>query len=314
VILACPGCGTRYRLDETKLAGGPVSVKCRKCGTAMPLGGQTAVSSSSPPGPAPRAEPSSSGSRAPGSSARNVAPASRTALLADEARELRDFVRGELEGAGFEVSVTDNGEEALLLAGSHPFDLIILNAYLRRLLGIHVCERIKANPELRDTPVILMGALLGSAENRDGLRSDYGADDFIITSISREELARRLLRFFKDVASAGSEAARPRPGASAPPHASPGGGGSRGEDEAEIRRLARIMISDIEIYHPEKFTRALRDGTFFEAFSEDLARGKELIDQRFGHLPNRIQLLAAGLKDSLDVYRSGPSRRKASIA
>ncbi|PYQ09226.1 MAG: hypothetical protein DMH00_13425 [Acidobacteria bacterium] len=94
----------------------------------------------------------------PGSPSPAISSGPRSALLADEPREFRDFVASVLKAAGFEVGVTDNGDEALLLAVSHRFDLILLNVYLRRMLGINVSERIKNNPALRDTPVILIGA------------------------------------------------------------------------------------------------------------------------------------------------------------
>jgi len=231
------------------------------------------------------------------SSAAGPVSGSRTALLADEAREYRDVVAAALREAGFEVSVTDDGEEALLLAGSHRFDLILLNVYLRRLLGIHVCERIKSDPNLKATPVILMmGAAPKPGEPPASPRNLYGADDFLPTRLGREELLARI---------GGARKGTPAPVA---PPAPPAGRVPSGE-EAEIRRLARIMVSDIQMYHPEKFNRALRDGTFFEAFSEELGKGKEIVDQRFGHLGNRIQLLAAGLRDTLEAYRTGESRR-----
>ena len=94
------------------------------------------------------------------------------------------------------------------------------------------------------------------------------------------------------------------PAASTPAHFEPEGNGSEGE----IRRLARIMVSDIQMYHPEKFNRALREGTFFEAFSEELGKGKGIIDHRFAEVPNRIQLLAAGIRDTLASLRPNASR------
>jgi predicted Zn finger-like uncharacterized protein len=306
VILICPGCGARYRLDESKLSGEQARLRCRKCGASL-----RAIRESSP-----AAVPETAGSPASPTASRAASPR-RTALLADEAREFRDFVQAELHAAGYEVSTTESGQEALLLAGSHPFDLIVLNAYLRELLGIHVCGRIKANPALKATPVLLLGALVGPDA---GAANRYGADDLISTGISKEDLAARIARFSRggasgsDPASATTQAPTGAAPLSAPPAAAPATGGKPATgDEAEIRRLARIMISDIEIYHPEKFSRALRDGTFFEAFSEELAHGKEMVDRRFPHVANRIQVLAAGLRDCVETYRAGGSPRRASL-
>ena len=292
MIVACSRCAARYRLDESKLTSATVLLRCRRCAERIPVTrpAPKTAAAESVPGPAKMA---------------------RTALLADEPREFRDLLESELRAAGYEVSVAESGDEALLLAASHRFDLIVLNAYLRRLLGIHVCERLKSDPMRRSVPVLLTGTLLMREAGEANPRNLYGADGFIPTNIERADLSERIRR------SAAGESltapANPQPGpaepGAGPPHP-PSEPPAVGE-EAEIRRLARIMVSDIEIYHPEKFSRALREGTFFEAFSDELGRGKQIIDERFGHLPNRIQLLAAGLRDTLASHR-GASRRRAS--
>jgi CheY-like chemotaxis protein len=222
----------------------------------------------------------------------------RTALLADEPRAFRDFVAEVLSEAEFEVGLTDNGEEALLLAGGHRFDLILLNVYLRRMLGINVCERLKSDPATRAVPVVLIGALVRQEEG--GLpRGLYGADDFVPTSIGRGELLERIRRFVPDLPILEAGPAPTAPGREAAPT----------REEEEIRRLARIMVSDIQMYHPEKFNRALREGTFFESFAEELGKGKEILDQRFGHLASRLQILAAGLRDTLSGMRPSSAKR-----
>ncbi len=288
MIVQCSGCAARYRLDESRIPGGSSGLRCKKCGLLFFVTRPAADPSVDRTGPAavPRPAPSRSAT-------------SRTALVASEPREFRDLVASVLGEAGFEVSLTDNGEEALLLAGSHRFDLIVLSVYLRKTLGINVCERIKAAPELKQTPVILIGNSL-TAEGGSVPRARlHGADDFIQTTVGREELAARLRRLAET------------PGGTAPPPSEEGPAERPvSGDEGEIRRLARIMISDIQMYHPEKFARALKEGTFFEAFSEELGRGKEIVDQRFGQLANRIQILAAGLRDALEVLRGSTARSR----
>jgi hypothetical protein len=66
------------------------------------------------------------------------------------------------------------------------------------------------------------------------------------------------------------------------------------------------------MYHPEKFGRALREGTFFESFADELGKGKEILDRRFAHLSTRVQLLAAGIRDTLSGMRPQTPRRRAS--
>jgi len=294
MIVQCPECRSRYRFDEGRLpGGGSASLTCPRCRSPFTVHG--------PAPAAPRASAAGSG---------------RTALLADQARELRDEAQKVLEEEGYEVSVTDNGEEALLLAGNHRFDLILLNVYLRRVPGIQFCQRIKKHPELRSIPVMLFGTSMTPEDPESDSGPAYGADEFIPTRLGREELRRRIRRAGGQPTPAAARTESSgvdglAPGGPPPEEKAPSSGESQSAEESEIRRLARIMISDIQMYHPEKFGRALRDGTFFEAFAEELGKGKQIIDQRFGHLANRIPLLAAGIRDTLESLRPSGRRRSA---
>ena len=284
MIVRCPKCRARYRLEDTRVRSDSAKLRCPKC--------QAVFIAHKEPSPTV-VVPGQTSSR-PASSPKPR----RTALLADEPREFRDFVAEVLSEVDFEVGVTDNGEEALLLAGGHRFDLILLNVYLRRMLGINVCERLKRDPATRDVPVVLIGALVRQEEG--GLPPGlYGADGFIPTSIGRGELLERIRRFVPDLPIPEALPASTAPGREAAPT----------REEEEIRRLARIMVSDIQMYHPEKFNRALREGTFFESFAEELGKGKEILDQRFGHLASRLQILAVGLRDTLSGMRPSSGKR-----
>ena len=296
MIVRCPKCRVRYRLEDTRIRSESARLRCPKC-DAVFIARKDADRADSSGTTVPSASPSPARSAHPeGTKVR------RSALLADEPREFRDFVEQVLREAQVEVGLTDNGEEALLLAGAHRFDLILLNVYLRRMLGINVCERPKSDPDTSDIPVVLIGAQVRPEEG--GLPPGlYGADAFLPTSIGRREIIERLRRFMPELPSlpeaGGAETARDVAATST-------------REEGEIRRLARIMVSDIQMYHPEKFNRALREGTFFESFAEELGKGKEILDQRFGKCAARVQILAAGLRDTLSGLRPSSGPRKAS--
>jgi predicted Zn finger-like uncharacterized protein len=295
MIVRCPKCKVRYRLDDSRVQGASAKLTCPKCQAVF-------IARKDSPAPSPRAPAQAGGLPHPEAAGATA----RTALLADEPREFRDFVAAALRELAFEVGTTDNGEEALLLASGHRFDLILLNVYLRRMLGINVCERLKMDAATRDTPVLLIGALLRQEEG--GLpRGLYGADDFIPTSIARLELLEKIRRWTPGIAPGGRA-----PSAPAPSPAPDAADAAPPRELGEIRRLARIMVSDIQMYHPEKFNRSLREGTFFESFAEELGKGKEILDRRFSHLSQRVQLLAAGIRDTLSVMRSSSGRRSAS--
>ena len=52
------------------------------------------------------------------------------------------------------------------------------------------------------------------------------------------------------------------------------------EERSNAERLARIIVSDIALYQPEKFTEAIRDGNPVEAMEAEIAEGRVLFAQR----------------------------------
>src|SRR5262245_66265118 len=54
-----------------------------------------------------------------------------------------------------------------------------------------------------------------------------------------------------------------------------------GSQECDIRRLTRIIFSDIVIYGPEKADKAIRQGRFMESFKMELEEGRKIIRARF---------------------------------
>src|SRR5690606_1687734 len=62
----------------------------------------------------------------------------------------------------------------------------------------------------------------------------------------------------------------PRPAAPASPPVF-----GRPDPQAKARRLARALISDIAVYHPERRERSLADGTLRQEFREEIRRSWE---------------------------------------
>ena len=54
----------------------------------------------------------------------------------------------------------------------------------------------------------------------------------------------------------------------------------------EARRLARLILSDIIIYHPAKVEEGIRDNTFFEVLKEEVDEGRQYYDSR---VPFRVR-------------------------
>jgi CheY-like chemotaxis protein len=242
-------------------------------------------------------------------------------LVADEDREFRDLVCRTLTELGCQVSTTEDGESALRLASQHRPDLVVLNVYLRKLLGVAVCEGIKGNPALRSIQVVLVGSVFKSERFVRGPRHLYGADDYFEDVISEPDMRERFRQILGGSGAAASPSGSARGGGLAEGRTGdrtrrherggvagqPLPAGDAGQDiepRAEIRRLARIMLSDLKIYYPDRFTRAVAERRLFETFREELIKGKELIVHRFPDLPDRLEVLAGALREGLEEERS----------
>jgi diguanylate cyclase (GGDEF)-like protein len=110
-------------------------------------------------------------------------------LLVDDNPAMIQLMARELSGFG-ELRFATRGELALQqVRGWHP-DLILLDAEMPGMDGFQVCETVKADPELRDIPVIFVTGHDTPEAELHGL--DVGAVDFIAKPISEPLLVARV--------------------------------------------------------------------------------------------------------------------------
>lgn len=111
-------------------------------------------------------------------------------LLVEDEPSQREVLSYNLTAEGFEVLVATNGEEALQIVAETPPDLILLDWMMPHVSGIEVCRRLKARPETRGIPVIMLSARSEEVDKVRGLET--GADDYVIKPYSVVELMARL--------------------------------------------------------------------------------------------------------------------------
>ena len=101
-------------------------------------------------------------------------------LVVDDEPGVRSALRRGLSAEGMEVTVAADGTEALRLATTGAFDVIVLDIMLPGLSGYRVLERLRADHVA--TPVLLLSAKDGEVDQADGL--DLGADGYIVKPFS----------------------------------------------------------------------------------------------------------------------------------
>jgi signal transduction histidine kinase len=113
----------------------------------------------------------------------------RRILLADDNADMRDYVTGLLRPI-YEIDAARDGQEALRMAKASRPDLILSDVMMPRMDGFGLLAGIRADPELRDLPVILLSARAGEEARLEGL--DAGADDYLVKPFSARELLARV--------------------------------------------------------------------------------------------------------------------------
>ena len=98
-------------------------------------------------------------------------------LVVDDLETNRDLLERQLLNDGHTVSCANGGRQALALADSEPFDLILLDLMMPDLNGFEVLARLKADGRTEDIPVIMISAL--DEEEKVIQCIEIGAEDYL---------------------------------------------------------------------------------------------------------------------------------------
>jgi PAS domain S-box-containing protein len=110
-------------------------------------------------------------------------------LIADDNADMRNYVR-RLLGARWTVLTASDGKEALELIRSSKPDLVLSDVMMPQMDGFQLLRELRADPQLRNVPVILLSARAGEDARVEGL--DAGADDYLTKPFSARELIARV--------------------------------------------------------------------------------------------------------------------------
>ncbi len=110
-------------------------------------------------------------------------------IVEDEAPQA-EMLRYNLDKAAFRTLVASDGEQALSMVKENAPDLIVLDWMLPKVSGIEVCRHIKARPETKHVPIIMLTARGEEADRVRGLET--GADDYVVKPFSPAEMVARV--------------------------------------------------------------------------------------------------------------------------
>jgi CheY-like chemotaxis protein len=228
----------------------------------------------------------------------------RLVLIADPDEARGKKTAEAIRGWGLIPLLVHDGVEAMLAIQRMLPAAIVLDAGLPKMFGFQVCEVVKRNESLRHTRVVLVGAI----HHQDRYRRDpsdlYGADVYV----ENPDLPDGLLPLLRDAGlsvevvdddgpisptpsseptleldfdSSADAVSRPEP-ESAPEESAEPEDPERTAERERAQRLARIAVSEMVLYQPEKFDQATRDGTLEQALDLEIQEARALLRQRIG--------------------------------
>jgi DNA-binding response OmpR family regulator len=115
---------------------------------------------------------------------------SPTILVVDDNAEMVEFLNLYLSRHGMHVLSAYSGKQCLELASQHEIDIVVLDIMMPEMSGIETCQALKARPETRAIPVLLLTAKDDKDARLAGIKS--GICEFLTKPIRGRELLERI--------------------------------------------------------------------------------------------------------------------------
>jgi DNA-binding response OmpR family regulator len=108
-------------------------------------------------------------------------------LVVDDDEKLASLLRTYLAQRGMQLEIASDGEAALRMLSTRPFDVVVLDVMLPGADGFEVCKRIRARSQI---PIVMLTARGEDSDRILGL--ELGADDYLPKPFNPRELVARL--------------------------------------------------------------------------------------------------------------------------
>lgn len=121
---------------------------------------------------------------------------SKKILLVDDEPSILLSLEFLMEQEGYDVQTATDGDEALQAVREKLPDLILLDIMMPKRDGFEVCQIIRANPEWKETKIIILTAKGREVDQEKGLA--LGADDYITKPFATQELVQKVKAALED--------------------------------------------------------------------------------------------------------------------
>ncbi len=297
MVVICPKCRIKLKVDDTKLSFAGSRFKCPKCSTVLIL-------------KKPSVQPKKTLD-------------STLVLVAHSKPEVLESAGAILQDQGYKVLTSTDGIDVMVKALKELPFLAVLEVSLPKIYGFEICKKLKARTETKDMKFILIPSIFDKSKYRREPVSLYGADDYIetqdIPAMLIEKINKLVAMPEESTAKPPEEQLRPKaatetpaPGIKVPegkpefmqqpaqPETKPSEGKT---DEAveKARRLSRTIMGDIYLYSPAKVMEAIKNGNFYNVFAAELREGHKLYENR---VPKEIRDKANYYRETIEDFIS----------
>lgn len=111
-------------------------------------------------------------------------------VYVDDNLDLTRLVEAELQDAGYEITIANDGEEGLETILSVQPDLVILDVMMPLMNGWEVCKYLREQERFKDLPILMLTGI-GAVVN-DMTSPLYGASDHLDKPFDMEDLIERV--------------------------------------------------------------------------------------------------------------------------
>jgi predicted Zn finger-like uncharacterized protein len=185
MIVRCPSCSTRFRLDRGRLKGKRVTLRCVRCRNTFKVDVIDA-----PPEKAPL-----------------------KVLVAHADAAIGDTMVAILEKNGIATQVCQRGDEVLPGMEAFAPQVVVIDVALPGLFAFEVIGRIRAHPFFKKAKVVLLSSVYNQEAYKRRPSSLYGADDFVEGPHIERDLLAKILALWEKFHAPGNEDNAPREGA-----------------------------------------------------------------------------------------------------
>lgn len=301
MIVKCPECAARFRLDREKLAGKRVTMRCARCRSPFKI-------------------------ELPHTSRSRAAKKPRV-MIAHSDSELCGTIRSLVEEAGFEAALGHSGAEVLAAMDAMRPQVAIVDVALEGLYAFEVVDKVRRRPGLQKVKIILLSSVYNKAAYKRAPNSLYDADDYIEKHHIPDDLILKINRLLigaapttevanKDEVEKSGEQLSAAEGASqsldfinsvnekiqsAEDHEV---SSSAVPERARAERLARIIVSDISLYYMDRIDEGILGGNWSDLLAAEIREARRLFSDRFPSPEiQNSKILEAGFLDLLEKRR-----------